>query len=75
MVLQLIMVHILKATSEDPEYHQSSLTPFSAVLAPDTSNTTMLEIYKATVLREMGIRLTNELYDGIRIPNQHDQQE
>ena len=56
------------------EYHQYNLTPFSDVLAPDTSNTTMLEIDQATALRGMGIRLINELYDGIRIPNQNNHQ-
>ena len=59
----------------DLEDHQSNVTPFSAVLAPNTSNTTMLELDQAAALRQMGVVLTNEVYDGVRIPDQHDEQQ
>ena len=51
------------------------MTLFSAVLAPNTSNTTMLELDQATALRQMGVVLTNEVYDGVRIPDQQDELE
>ena len=59
----------------DPEDHQYNVTPFSAVPAPRTSNTTMLELDQAAALRQMGVVLTNEVYDGVPIPDQHDEQQ
>ena len=45
------------------------------VLAPNTSNTTMLELDQAAALRQIGVVLTNEVYDGVLVPGQHDEQE
>ena len=64
-----------EANNGEPKYHQYNVTPFSDMLAPNTSNTTMLELYQASALRQMGVVLTNELYDGVPIPDQHDEQE
>ena len=35
----------------------------------------MLELDQAAALRQMGAVLTNEVYDGVPIPDQHDKQE
>ena len=40
-----------EANDGEPEDHQSNVTPFSAVLAPNTSNTKMLELDQASELR------------------------
>ena len=58
-----------EANDGNPEDHQYNVTPFSAVLAHNTSNTTMLELDQAAALRQMGVVLTNELYDGVLIPD------
>ena len=48
-----------EANNGDPEDHQYNVTPFSTVLEPNTSNTTMLELDQAAALRQMGVVLTN----------------
>ena len=40
-----------EANYGNPKYHQYNVTPFSAVLAPDTSNTKILEIVQTYSLR------------------------
>ena len=59
----------------NPKDHQYNVTPFSAVLAPDTSNTKMLEIVQTEVFREMSISLTNELYNSVLLPNYHEEED
>ena len=64
-----------EANDGNPEDHQYKVTLFSAVLAPDTSTTTMVQIDQATALRQMGVILTNEVYAGVCIPDEHNEQE
>ena len=45
------------------------------MIAPDTSNTKMLYIDQITVLMEMGVRITNELYYGVLITNNREEEE
>ena len=61
-----------EANDGDPEDHQYNVTPFSAVLAPNTSNTTMLELDQAAALRQMGIVLVGDGDTIIYLIGQHD---
>ena len=64
-----------EANSGDSEDHQYNMTIFIAVLALETSNTMSVETYPTTALRQMGIVLTNEVYIGVHIPDEHGGQE
>ena len=60
-----------EANDGDPEDHQSNVTPFSSAFAPNTPNTTMLELDQSEALRHMDAVLTNEVYYGVPVPNQN----
>ena len=47
------------------------MTLFSAVLAPNTFNTMVEDTDYTRAHRQIGVVLTNEVYDGVLIPNQH----
>ena len=51
------------------------MTLFSAVLAPNTFNTTVEDTDYTRALIQIGVVLTNEVYDGVLIPDQHEGQE
>ena len=56
-----------EANNGDPEYHLNGTTLFSDVLAPNTSN--------RRALRQMGVVLTNVVYDGVLLPDRNEGQE
>ena len=64
-----------EANNGDHKYHQNGMTLFSAVLAHNTSNTTVEDTDLTRALRQMGVALTNEVYDGVLIPKWHEGQE
>ena len=50
-----------EANNGDPEDHQNGMTLFSAVLAPNTFNTTVEDTDYTRALRQIGVVLTNEV--------------
>ena len=64
-----------EANNFDPEDHQNGMTLFSAVLAPNTFNTKVEDTDYTRALRQIGVVLTNEVYYGVLIPDQHEGQE
>ena len=64
-----------EANNGDLEDHQNGMTLFSAVLAPNSFNTTVEDTNYTRAHRQNGVVLTNEVYDGILIPDQHEGQE
>ena len=61
-----------EANNGDPEDHLKGMALFSTVLAPNTSITTVEDTDLTRALQQMGVVLTNEVYDGVLIPNRHD---
>ena len=51
------------------------MTLFSAVLAPNSFNKTVEDTDYTRAHRQIGVVLTNEVYDGVLIPDQHEGQE
>ena len=64
-----------EANNGNPKDHQNGMTIFSDVLAPNTYNTTVENIYQTRALRQMGVVLNTEVYDGVLIPAQHEGKE
>ena len=63
-----------EANNGDPKDHQNGMTLFSAVLAPNSFNTTAEDTDYTRAHRQIGVVLTNEVYDGVLIPDQHEGQ-
>ena len=64
-----------EANNGDPEDNQNVMTLFSAVLAPNTFNTMVEDTDYTRAHRQIGVVLTNEVYYGVLIPDQHEGQE
>ena len=64
-----------EANNGDPEDHQNGMTLFSAVLVPNSFNKTVEDTDYTRAHRQIGVVLTNEVYDGVLIPDQHEWQE
>ena len=64
-----------ESNNGDPEDHKNGMTLFSAMIAPNSFNTTVEDTDCTRAHRQIGVVLTNEVYDGVLIPDHHEGQE